>query len=218
MSRTEVSHQHSTEKGGESEHDHDHDACEHHNHDHDACEHHHHEHDDCEHHHEHDDYRTGIPRRHKETRPEKKFKKEVIDMGMKEVPNIARITIVTRNNMVIVIDDCQVFGLNSKGKGQGTYVTFGHVTVEQPSHHAQEHAAQKFEESQRTMMPDLIGDLNKYSNVEIQETKEEVDETGLDPNDIELVMGQANTTRSKAIRALRNNQNDIVSAIMELTM
>lgn len=35
---------------------------------------------------------------------------------------------------------------------------------------------------------------------------------------IELVMSQANVSRSKAVKALRNNSNDIVNAIMELTM
>merc|ERR1712126_746517 len=34
----------------------------------------------------------------------------------------------------------------------------------------------------------------------------------------ELVMSQANVSRSKAIKALKNNTNDIVNAIMELTM
>ena len=36
--------------------------------------------------------------------------------------------------------------------------------------------------------------------------------------DIELVMSQANVSRSKAVKALKNNGNDIVNAIMELTM
>jgi NACalpha-BTF3-like transcription factor len=32
--------------------------------------------------------------------------------------------------------------------------------------------------------------------------------------DIELVMSQANVSRAKAVRALKNNSNDIVNAIM----
>lgn len=35
---------------------------------------------------------------------------------------------------------------------------------------------------------------------------------------MELVMSQANVSRAKAIKALKNNANDIVNAIMELTM
>jgi nascent polypeptide-associated complex subunit alpha len=41
-----------------------------------------------------------------------------------------------------------------------------------------------------------------------------VDESGIEPKDIELVMSQASVTRAKAVRALKNNQNDIVNAIM----
>ncbi len=42
----------------------------------------------------------------------------------------------------------------------------------------------------------------------------QVDETGVEGKDIELVMSQANESRSKAVKALRNNNNDIVYAIM----
>ncbi len=44
------------------------------------------------------------------------------------------------------------------------------------------------------------------------------DETGLDPKDIALVMDQAHCTRDQAVAALRNNDNDLVNAIMELTI
>jgi len=47
-----------------------------------------------------------------------------------------------------------------------------------------------------------------------EDDNEEVDETGLEAKDIELVMQQANVTRSKAVKALKNNNNDIVNAIM----
>lgn len=47
---------------------------------------------------------------------------------------------------------------------------------------------------------------------------EEVDDTGIEEKDIDLVMSQAEVGRKRAIRALRNNSNDIVNAIMELTM
>ncbi|KAG0258771.1 hypothetical protein BGZ95_004877 [Linnemannia exigua] len=50
------------------------------------------------------------------------------------------------------------------------------------------------------------------------EDDEEVDEEGVSKEDIELVMNQANTTRSKAVKALKAHNNDIVNAIMELTM
>lgn len=51
-----------------------------------------------------------------------------------------------------------------------------------------------------------------------EEDEEEVDETGMEEKDIELVVSQANVSRAKAVKALKNNNNDIVNAIMDLTM
>ena len=48
--------------------------------------------------------------------------------------------------------------------------------------------------------------------------EEDVDETGVDAKDIDLVMSQAGCTRGQAVLALKNNDCDIVNAIMELTM
>ena len=40
----------------------------------------------------------------------------------------------------------------------------------------------------------------------------------MEPVDIELVMSQAHVSRAKAAKALKSQNNDIVNAIMELTM
>jgi len=42
----------------------------------------------------------------------------------------------------------------------------------------------------------------------------QVDETGIPAQDIELVMSQAGVSRAHAVRALRDNDNDIVNALM----
>ena len=55
------------------------------------------------------------------------------------------------------------------------------------------------------------------SSTVAQDEEEEVDETGVEPKDIELVMTQAGVSRSKAVKALKAADGDIVSAIMELT-
>jgi nascent polypeptide-associated complex subunit alpha len=47
---------------------------------------------------------------------------------------------------------------------------------------------------------------------------EEVDATGLEDKDIELVMTQASVSRKKAIKALKENDNDIVNSIMALSI
>ena len=44
--------------------------------------------------------------------------------------------------------------------------------------------------------------------------EEEVDATGVEEKEIELVMTQAGVSRNRAIKALKKNENDIVNAIM----
>ena len=52
----------------------------------------------------------------------------------------------------------------------------------------------------------------------VADDDEEVDQGDLGDKEIKLVMSQANVSRSKAIKALKNNKGDIVNTIMELTM
>lgn len=47
---------------------------------------------------------------------------------------------------------------------------------------------------------------------------EPVDESGLEAKDIDLVMAQASVSRKKAVKALRENDNDIVNSIMALSI
>ena len=53
---------------------------------------------------------------------------------------------------------------------------------------------------------------------EEEDDGEEVDEAGLETKDIDLVMAQANVSRKKAVKALRENDNDIVNSIMALSI
>lgn len=45
-----------------------------------------------------------------------------------------------------------------------------------------------------------------------------MDESGLEEKDIELVQQQASCSRKKAVKALRENDNDIVNSIMSLSI
>ena len=57
-----------------------------------------------------------------------------------------------------------------------------------------------------------------YTMIASEQSDGDVDDTGVDPKDIDLVVGQSGCTRGQAVTALKNNDNDIVNAIMELTM
>ena len=59
---------------------------------------------------------------------------------------------------------------------------------------------------------------SRYARLSVRRVAWAQDETGLEPKDIELVMNQAGVSRAKAVKALKNQNSDIVNAIMELTM
>lgn len=105
-----------------------------------------------------------------------------------------------------------------KSPNSETYVIFGEAKIEDLSSQLQTQAAQQFR------MPDVGSVIPKPdastatpAAVQADEEEEEVDETGVEPRDIDLVMTQAGVSRSKAVKALKTNSGDIVSAIMELT-
>lgn len=73
-----------------------------------------------------------------------------------------------------------------------------------------------------TVPVDFCVGHGRYSSVmgralNLLKDEEEVDETGLDRSDIELVMNQAGCSRGAAVRALKANCNDLVNSIMSLT-
>ncbi|TYI60959.1 hypothetical protein E1A91_D10G140900v1 [Gossypium mustelinum] len=63
----------------------------------------------------------------------------------------------------------------------------------------------------------LASDTYIFKAPDLSHDNEEVDETGVEPKDLELVMTQAGVSRSKAVKALKATDGDILSAIMELT-
>ncbi|KAL5202438.1 hypothetical protein ABZP36_014141 [Zizania latifolia] len=84
--------------------------------------------------------------------------------------------------------------------------------IEDLSSQLQTQAAEQFK------APDLSSMLSKpEASTAAQDDDEAVDETGVEPKDIELVMTQASVSRSKAVKALKAADGDIVTAIMELT-
>jgi nascent polypeptide-associated complex subunit alpha len=62
------------------------------------------------------------------------------------------------------------------------------------------------------------GDEGAKKEDDDDDDDEEVDATGIEDKDIELVQTQANVSRKKAIKALKENDNDIVNSIMALSV
>lgn len=149
----------------------------------------------------------------KQSRSEKKARKAMSKLGLKGVPGVNRVTIRKSKNILFVINKPDVF----KSPASDTFIVFGEAKIEDLSQQAQMQAAEKFKAPEVSMNPAV--DTATAATVEAEESEdEEVDETGVESKDIDLVMQQANVSRAKAVKALKNNTNDIVNAIMELTM
>ncbi|KAI9157052.1 hypothetical protein LWI28_016135 [Acer negundo] len=149
----------------------------------------------------------------KQSRSEKKSRKAMLKLGMKLVTGVSRVTIKRTKNILFFISKPDVF----KSPNSETYVIFGEAKIEDLSSQLQTQAAQQFR------MPDMGSMLAKpdasaaAAGAQADEEEEDVDETGVEPKDIDLVLTQAGVSRGRAVKALKANNGDIVSAIMELT-
>uniref|UniRef100_M4D6Z9 NAC-A/B domain-containing protein n=1 Tax=Brassica campestris TaxID=3711 RepID=M4D6Z9_BRACM len=148
----------------------------------------------------------------KQSRSEKKSRKAMLKLGMKPVTDVSRVTIKRSKNVLFVISKPDVF----KSPNSETYVIFGEAKIDDMSSQLQAQAAQRFK------MPDVASMIPPSAEAaavaqEEDDDDDDVDETGVEAKDVELVMTQAGVSKAKATKALKANDGDIVSAIMELT-
>merc|ERR1712109_190316 len=152
----------------------------------------------------------------KQSRGEKKARKIMSKLGLKQVTGVSRVTIRKSKNILFVINKPDVY----KNPASDTYIVFGEAKIEDLSQQAQMEAAQKFKAAEAPQPTEMGagGTTGPAAIPEEEEDGEEVDASGVEEKDVELVMSQANVSKAKAVKALKNNANDIVNAIMELTM
>jgi nascent polypeptide-associated complex subunit alpha len=101
-----------------------------------------------------------------------------------------------------------------------TYVIFGEAKTEDSGQMAAA-AAQAVQAQQAAAAAAQQAPAAASSEPVFEETAAEdvspVEEEGVESKDIELVMSQAGCSRAKAVKALKENDNDLVNAIMSLT-
>jgi len=149
----------------------------------------------------------------KQSRSEKKARKLFSKLGLKQVQGIQRVCIRKSKNILFVINKPDVY----KSPGSDTYIVFGEAKIEDLGQHAAQLAANQFKQAEAPAAPGGLAAQQRQEPAE-ESDEEEVDATGIEEKDIELVMSQANVSRNKAVKALRASNNDIVNAIMDLTM
>lgn len=138
-------------------------------------------------------------------------------LGMRAVPGVLRVTVKKSKNVLFVIAKPDVF----KSPTSDTYVVFGEAKSEDVGAAANQAAAAKqFRQPQAAgvpAMPAVGGEDVDEAEEDVPALEETVDETGVESKDIELVMTQAACSRAKAVKALKENDGDLVNAIMSLT-
>ncbi|KAG7291834.1 NPC intracellular cholesterol transporter 1 [Staphylotrichum longicolle] len=151
------------------------------------------------------------------SRNEKKARKAIEKLHLTRVPGITRVTLRRPKNILFVINNPEVY----KSPNSNTYIVFGEAKIEDLNASAQAAAAQQL--ASQTAEHDHAGHTHDHKHEAAKEEEEEddgeeVDAEGIEDKDIELVMTQANVSRKKAIKALKENDNDIVNSIMALSV
>ncbi|KAK1768903.1 NAC-domain-containing protein [Phialemonium atrogriseum] len=152
------------------------------------------------------------------SRNEKKARKALEKVHLTRVTGITRVTLRRPKNILFVINNPEVY----KSPNSNTYIVFGEAKIEDLNASAQAAAAQQL--ASQGHDHDHAGHTHGESSKEEGEKKEEeeeddgeeVDAEGIEDKDIELVMTQAGVSRNKAIKALKENDNDIRSAALKL--
>lgn len=150
----------------------------------------------------------------RQSRGEKKSRKVISKLGLKQVQGVNRVAIRKSKNILFVINKPEVY----KSPASDTYIVFGEAKIEDLSQKAQLAAAEKFKTDVVHMPEEQKAKAKSSKSNYEDDDNEPVNDSGVDPKDIDLVMQQANVSRNAAVKALKNNNNDIVNAIMDLTM
>eukprot|EP00048_Salpingoeca_helianthica_P014352 m.221280 g.221280 ORF g.221280 m.221280 type:complete len:184 (+) comp15756_c0_seq1:47-598(+) len=144
----------------------------------------------------------------KHSRSELKARKALLKLGLKQVPGINRVAIKKSKTILFVIPQPEVF----QSPGTDTFIIFGEARVEDLGAQAQAQAAEQFKAKEGAVAPS-----STVPSLAAVAEEENVDSTGVEEKDIELVIQQTGVPRGKAVTMLKKHKGDIVNAIMELT-
>jgi len=137
---------------------------------------------------------------------EKKARKAFAKLGLTPVKDVYRVVVRKQKQTVFVVSSPDVF----KAPNADVYVVFGEARVDDAQASLQQAAQDAFAKMN-------ISDFASKNEEEEEEDEEgDVDETGLDADEIEAVMSSASCTRARAVKALRKNDN-VVDAVLSLS-
>jgi len=157
------------------------------------------------------------------SRNEKKARKILSKLELKPVPGITRVTICRSKTIIFAISHPEVY----KCPNSNSYIVFGEAKVEDLGAAAQVEAARRLKMQDESMKSDVVRSKSKSTKaIKSSPSREEeekepdsgpIDDSGMDEKDISIIIDQCNVSRAKAIKALKESDNDLVNAIMLLT-
>ncbi|KAJ1724258.1 hypothetical protein LPJ53_001471 [Coemansia erecta] len=144
---------------------------------------------------------------------EKKARKAMQKKGLEQVPGISNVSVIRKRGGMFSIYGPDVY----KNSTSDTWIVFGEARME---NYGRPNPAFQRQAANASASADAAPAQVEASApaAAAAEEAEEVDEEGVDSKDVELVMSQAGCTRAKAVQALKSSKNDVVNAIMELTL
>ena len=142
-------------------------------------------------------------------RGEKKCRKALLKLGMKQFTGITRVALRKRDGLIFVINDPEV--LRSTENDQ-SFAIFGELRLEDPNSRLSQAEAKKFTEK-----PAGEAKPAQAEDKKVEDDSAPLPEEGLTAQHIDMVMQHANCSRNTAIRALREANDDMVAAVMKLT-
>ena len=147
-------------------------------------------------------------------RGEKKCRKTLLKLGMKQMTGITRVTLRKRDGLIFVINEPEVL---KSGSNENSYAIFGELKLEDPNQRLAQSEAKKFTEKETAPTAAMKAEGAKEEDKKEEEDTEPLSEEGLEAEHINMIMQHANCSRNKAIRTLRETNNDMVAAIMKLS-
>ncbi|PIA12819.1 nascent polypeptide-associated complex, alpha subunit [Coemansia reversa NRRL 1564] len=145
---------------------------------------------------------------------ERKARKAMLKKGFEQVTGITNISVIRRKSPMFSIYAPDVY----KNAGSDTWIVFGEARVDNLGRMMNPGAQRAAKAAAAaTGATETGSSATPAAATKVEEVEEKVDETGVESNDIELVMAQANCSRAMAVKALKDKGNDVVNAIMELT-
>jgi len=150
-------------------------------------------------------------------RGEKKCRKALQKLGMKEMTGFTRVALRKRDGVIFIMNDPDVFK-----SSESSYVCFGELKIDDPNQRLPQMEANKFSDQQQQIAAAQAMAAQQQNPVEetkkVAESNEAPEsEEGITASHIDMVMNHASCSRNEAIRALRTANDDMIAAVMQLT-